>query len=103
MTIPVRILATIVLCTCLAACGETPAPKPVDAKTMSCGEFTKLDQAARVAVVKELTGKPTAEVGPQNAEAVEPMATAMCKSMPDHKVAELILAPPPSPNPPSTR
>jgi hypothetical protein len=108
----IRTIATIALCTWLAACSNTPAPtssdaknlpKAPDAKTMSCGEFIKLDQPARIGVVKELTPKPPAGSGQQSAEAVEPMATALCKSMPDHKVAELLLSPPaPSPTPSHT-
>jgi hypothetical protein len=100
----IRTIATIVLCMWLAACGGTSTPTPSDAKTMSCGEFAKLDQPARVAAVKELVATKTAHAGPQDAELLEPMAAEMCKSMPDRKVGELVIGPsPPSQNPPSTR
>jgi hypothetical protein len=102
MTISVRIFATIVLCTGLAACSGTSGSKP-DAKTITCADYAKLDETARVDVVNQLSPKPTADTGSSEAKQMEPMVTQLCKSVPDSKVADLIgTSTPTSHNPPPT-
>jgi hypothetical protein len=66
-------------------------PAPAGAMTMKCDEFTKLDQAERVAVVKEIVSQENSPFGQLGDEFAETMASTMCQFMPDATVREVLM------------
>lgn len=126
MSIPLRLVAIVLMCIGLAACvrttegsvamttepggptstsrspttSRTPTsspqttsevPAPPGAMTMKCDEFTQLDQAERVAAVKEILSQENSPFGPLGDEFAESMANTMCQFMPDMTVREVLM------------
>ncbi|WP_163688606.1 hypothetical protein [Mycolicibacterium gadium] len=68
-------------------------PAPANAQTMTCEEYTGLDEATQKAVVKAILNEDgvTEEMAELTAML---MAGAMCQFMPDMKVSEVVSGPP---------
>jgi hypothetical protein len=62
---------------------------------MTCGEFIKLEQPERLAVVKEILSEDNSAFGPLGDEFSETMANTMCEFMPDRTVREILTGTPP--------
>jgi hypothetical protein len=71
-------------------------PAPANAQTMTCKDFSDLDDATRRAVVKAILEKekdsPFGMLGPDFAVS---MATTMCQFLPDATVKEVLTGAPP--------
>jgi hypothetical protein len=70
-------------------------PAPPGAMTMTCQEFVKLDDAERLAVVKEILSDDNSAFGPLGDDFAETMANTMCEFMPDRTVREILTGTPP--------
>ncbi|MCV7303350.1 hypothetical protein H7J93_27385 [Mycobacterium barrassiae] len=69
-------------------------PAPPNAQTMTCEEYTDLDEATQKAVIRAILGKEG--VTDQTAELTAIlMAGAMCQFMPDMTVSEVVSGSPP--------
>jgi hypothetical protein len=111
MGMPVRVTAAAVMCLGLAACGNTTegtvamttepvasptsAAAPPNAMTMTCGEFTKLDQPVRLEVVRTILAEQAGVPGQPGPEIAEGMANAICEFLPDQTVRAVLTAAPP--------
>ena len=74
----------------------TSAQAPPNAMTMTCSDFTKLDQPARLEVVRIILDEEGGAPGQPSPEIAEGMAKAICEFLPDQTVrAVLTGAPPP--------
>ena len=58
--------------------------------TMTCGEFSQLEQDERLAVVKEILSEENSAFGPLGDEFAETMANTMCEFMPDRTVRAIL-------------
>ncbi len=106
---PLRVVAAALMCVGLSACVRTtagsvamttepgnatstsiPNPSSPGAMNMKCDEFTKLDPAKRLAVVKEILAKESSPFGPLGDEFAESMASTMCQFMPDRTVHDIL-------------
>jgi hypothetical protein len=65
-------------------------PAPPGATTMKCSEFTKLDDAGQLAVVKEILDQSPSAFSPLGDEFAQSMANTMCGFLPDQTVYEVL-------------
>jgi hypothetical protein len=70
-------------------------PAPPGATTMTCKDFVKLDDATRLAVVKEILKDSNSAFGPLGDEFSENIVYTMCDYVPDRTVRELLTGTPP--------
>ena len=77
---------------------RTPSPETTSevpalagALTMKCDEFVKLEQPARIAVVREILKQENSVFGQLGDEFAESMANTMCQFMPDAPVREVLM------------
>jgi hypothetical protein len=108
MGMPVRIVATAALCLGLAACANTTersggmtteptaaAPPPPNAMTITCDEFTKLDNAVRLEVVRTILAEEGGAPGQPTPGMAEGITNAICESLPDQTVRTVLAGAPP--------
>jgi hypothetical protein len=108
MVTPVRIAALLAICVGLAACTQTTegpanpppssaaaAPVPPDAMTMTCEEFTKLDQPARLGVTRTILVAEGGAPGQPTPEMAEGMVNAICLTVPKQTVRGVLTGAPP--------
>jgi hypothetical protein len=57
---------------------------------MKCSEFIKLDDAAQLAVVKEILDQSHSAFSPFGDDLAESMANTMCQFLPDRTVYEVL-------------
>jgi len=69
-------------------------PAPPNAKTMTCKEYTELDEATQKAVIRAILGEEGATDQTVELTAML-MAGAMCQFMPDMTVSEVVSGSPP--------
>lgn len=62
---------------------------------MTCDEFVGLDQATRLAVVKEILANEQSSLGVLGEEFAESIANTMCQFMPTSTVREILSGSPP--------
>lgn len=66
-------------------------PAPPNATTMSCSEYTDLDDATKVAVIRAIIANGARPPAPEAELAALLMADALCQFMPDAQVNEVIM------------
>ena len=67
-------------------------PRPPNALTMKCSDFTKLDEATQQAVIKAILAGRRQPAGPRIARwSRRLMATTMCQFLPSAVVKEVVL------------
>lgn len=66
-------------------------PAPPNATTMSCSEYTDLDDATKLAVIRAIIAGQTNPPGPEAELAALLMADAMCQFMPNAEVNEVVI------------
>ncbi|WP_319448522.1 MULTISPECIES: hypothetical protein [unclassified Mycobacterium] len=77
---------------------STPgAPAPDDAMTMTCKEYSDLDEDTQQAVIDEIIGQEGSLIGPENAELAKTLADATCGFLPDAVLSEILFGGPPQP------
>jgi hypothetical protein len=70
-------------------------PAPPNALTMKCDEFNKLDEATRVAVIREVLKQENNPLGPNGESVGQMLVEAACQFLPDATVNEVLLGSPP--------
>jgi hypothetical protein len=66
-------------------------PAPPNATTMACGEYTDLDDATKLAVIRAIIAQEGNPGGPEDEMIALIMADSMCQFMPDAAVNEVVL------------
>jgi hypothetical protein len=75
---------------------STPGgPAPDDALTMTCKEYSGLDEDTQQAVIDEILGQEGSVLGPENAELAKTLADATCGFLPDAVLSEILFGGPP--------
>ncbi|HEX2283438.1 MAG TPA: hypothetical protein VHI10_01220 [Mycobacterium sp.] len=70
-------------------------PAPPNALTMTCDEFNGLDEATRVAVIREILKQENNPLGPDGENVGQMLVEAACQFLPDATVNEVLLGSPP--------
>ncbi|KWX59436.1 hypothetical protein [Mycobacterium sp. NAZ190054] len=66
-------------------------PAPANALTMTCEEFSGLDEATRVAVVREILSQEGNPLGPDGEFVGQILADAACQFLPNAVVSDVLL------------
>jgi len=66
-------------------------PAPPNATTMTCSEYTGLDEATRLAVIRAILSEEGNPASPENEMVAMLVANTMCQFMPDSVVNEVVL------------
>jgi len=66
-------------------------PAPPNALTMKCGEFTKLDAATKLAVIREILKQENNPLGPDGESIGQMLVEAACAFLPQATVNEVLL------------
>jgi hypothetical protein len=66
-------------------------PAPPNALTMTCSEYTDLDEATQLAVIRAILAQEENPLGPEDEMVALLMADAMCQFLPDAVVNEVVL------------
>ena len=70
-------------------------PAPPNAETMTCKEFSVLDEATRLAVIRAILAKKNNPLGPNGESVGQLLAEAACQFLPDATVSEVLMGSPP--------
>lgn len=70
-------------------------PAPPNALTMTCDEFTKLDEATRLAVIREILKQKNNPLGPNGESVGQMLVEAACQFLPQATVSEVLMGTPP--------
>ena len=70
-------------------------PAPPNADTMTCKEFTGLDEATRLAVIRAILAKENNPLGPNGEGIGQMLAEAACQFLPNATVSEVLMGTPP--------
>jgi hypothetical protein len=70
-------------------------PAPPNALTMTCGEFNKLDEATRLAVIREILKQKNNPLGPNGESVGQMLVEAACQFLPQATVSEVLMGKPP--------
>ncbi|OBI81317.1 hypothetical protein [Mycobacterium sp. E740] len=70
-------------------------PPPPNALTMTCKEFTGLDEPTRVAVIREILKQDKNPLGPNGEGVGQMLVEAACQFLPSATVNEVLLGQPP--------
>lgn len=70
-------------------------PPPPNALTMTCEEFNGLDEATRLAVIREILDQQNNPLGPNGESIGQLLAEAACQFLPGATVNEVLLGAPP--------
>ena len=70
-------------------------PAPPNAETMTCEEFSGLDEATRLAVIRAILAKENNPLGPNGESVGQILAEAACQFLPDATVSEVLMGSPP--------
>lgn len=66
-------------------------PAPPNSLTMTCKEFTRLDEATRLAVIREILKQDNNPLGPNGESIGQMLVEAACQFLPDATVNEVLL------------
>ncbi|MDZ4234324.1 MAG: hypothetical protein U1C73_11325 [Dietzia sp.] len=66
-------------------------PAPANALEMTCDEFSELDEATRVAVVREILAQDSNPLGPDGEFVGQILADAACQFLPTATVSEILM------------
>jgi len=64
-------------------------------KTMTWGEFNKLDEATRLAVIREILKQENNPLGPNGESVGQMLVEAACQFLPQATVSEVLMGTPP--------
>jgi hypothetical protein len=70
-------------------------PAPPNALTMTCSEFNKLDEATRLAVIREILKQDNNPLGPNGESVGQMLVDAACQFLPQATVSEVLMGRPP--------
>jgi len=70
-------------------------PAPPNAETMTCKEFSGLDEATRLAVIRAILAKENNPLGPNGEGIGQMLAEAACQFLPNATVSEVLMGSPP--------
>ena len=70
-------------------------PAPPNALTMTCSDFTKLDEATRMAVIRAILAQENNPLGPNGESVGQMLAEAACQFLPQATVSEVLMGKPP--------
>lgn len=70
-------------------------PAPPNALSMTCSEFNGLDEATRVAVIREILEQENNPLGPDGESIGQMLVEAACQFLPQATVNEVLLGAPP--------
>jgi hypothetical protein len=70
-------------------------PAPPNALTMKCSEFTKLDEATRLAVIRAVLAQKNNPLGPNGESVGQMLVEAACQFLPQATVSEVLMGTPP--------
>ncbi|MCT7661617.1 hypothetical protein [Mycobacterium deserti] len=70
-------------------------PAPPNALSMTCTEFNELDEATRVAVIREILKQENNPLGPDGESIGQMLVEAACQFLPQATVNEVLLGAPP--------
>jgi len=70
-------------------------PAPPNALTMTCSDFTKLDEATRLAVIRAILAQENNPLGPNGESVGQMLAEAACQFLPQATVSEVLMGKPP--------
>lgn len=70
-------------------------PAPANASTMTCREYSQLDDATRLAVLRAILADEQGMFPGGSEDIAKTVADAMCQFLPDSTVKELLLGEPP--------
>jgi hypothetical protein len=98
-----RTLAAVALLSAglLAGCTQTvtgtvaqttePGPPVPDAQSVTCKEYTALDEGSQIAIVGELMKGGSGEMERQRTVVAKTLADAICKYLPDARLSEILV------------
>ncbi|MGB2919160.1 MAG: hypothetical protein WA944_02140 [Mycobacterium sp.] len=66
-------------------------PAPANSLEMRCDEFSELDEATRVAVIREILAQENNPLGPDGEFVGQILADAACQFLPSAKVSEVLM------------
>ncbi|CAA0101839.1 Uncharacterised protein [Mycolicibacterium vanbaalenii] len=66
-------------------------PAPANSLEMRCEEFSELDEATRVAVIREILAQENNPLGPDGEFVGQILADAACQFLPSAKVSEVLM------------
>jgi hypothetical protein len=70
-------------------------PAPPNALSMTCEEFNDLDEATRVAVIREILKQEDNPLGPDGESVGQMLVEAACQFLPQATVSEVLMGTPP--------
>lgn len=70
-------------------------PAPPNALTMTCSEFNDLDEATRLAVIREILAQENNPLGPDGESVGQMLVEAACQFLPEATVSEVLMGTPP--------
>jgi hypothetical protein len=70
-------------------------PAPPNALSMTCEEFNELDEATRVAVIREILKQENNPLGPDGESIGQMLVEAACQFLPQASVSEVLMGTPP--------
>jgi hypothetical protein len=70
-------------------------PAPPNALTMTCSEFSKLDEATRLAVIRAILAQENNPLGPNGESVGQMLVEAACQFLPQATVSEVLMGTPP--------
>jgi hypothetical protein len=70
-------------------------PPPPNSLTMTCDEFNKLDEATRLAVIREILAQEDNPLGPNGESVGQMLVDAACQFLPHATVSEVLMGTPP--------
>jgi hypothetical protein len=70
-------------------------PAPPNALTMKCSEFSKLDEATRLAVIRAVLAQENNPLGPNGESVGQMLVEAACQFLPQATVSEVLMGTPP--------
>ncbi len=66
-------------------------PAPPNALTMKCGEFSDLDEANKLAVIRAILAQENSMLGPENEQIAQILAESACQFLSDATVSEVLM------------
>lgn len=97
MAAGMTLLATVLLSGCTRTTTGTlaqttePGPPLVNAQTMTCAEYTELDEQSQLAAVEELVASQRNPLGSQGVAVAKTLADAICEYVPAARLSEILL------------
>ncbi len=70
-------------------------PAPPNALTMTCGDFNKLDEPTRLAVIRAILAQQNNPLGPNGESVGQMLVEAACQFLPQATVSEVLTGTPP--------